>query len=365
MNKKLYIHVGPPKTGTSVIQFWLSTHAPWLRSQGVYYPQHELDSNSVSSGHRALFLERLSQTTRTQFNHAKFQQLLTEFNETDCSSLLLSSEFFFYQIPEFLKYREQYNIQFIAYVRADFELIESLYNQSVKRNGQVLPLPHRSQLPKSYLDELIDSISIYSECTFNLRAYGDSTVFHTDIITDLLTCLDLDPPTGYTPHSEKINTSYSFECLEFKRWVNKFDLGNLDHRIDQCLQGFKSNSRSYSLLPANTYQCYKEQSLEKIMALQALAPIENYENLINYVKAKNRASYIHQELYPDHLTKVGKYLLEADKSLLSELVTHIGSKELSDLDVQYLELLRQLLGTDTLPEQKRLWLSKLMRKMRE
>jgi len=363
MNKKLYIHVGPPKTGTSVIQFWLSTHSQWLKNQGVYYPQHELDSNSVSSGHRALFLERLSQTTRTQFNHAKFQQLLTEFNETDCSSLLLSSEFFFYQIPEFLKYKDQYDIQFIAYVRADLELIESLYNQSVKRNGQTMPLPHRNQLPKSYLDELIDFVSIYSDRTFSLRAYGDSTVFNTDIITDLLSCLDLEPPTGYGPQSEKINSSYSFECLEFKRWVNKFCLGDLDHRIDQCLQGFKSNTRAYSLLPANTYQCYQEQSLKKIKALQTLAPIKNYESLINYVKAKSRASYIHQELYPEHLVKVGEYLLATNKSLLSELVNHIGSKKLANSDVEYFDLLQQLLGTNKMPEQKKSWLSKLMRKM--
>lgn len=327
----------------------------------IYYPQHELDSNSVSSGHRGLFLERRPQTTRTQFNHSKFGEQLSEFEATGCSTLLLSSEFFFYQIPEFLKYTEQYTIKFIAYVRADVELIESLYNQSVKRNGQIHPLAPRSQLPKSYLDELTDFVTEFSASPFLLRAYGNSDVFDGDIVSDFLNALKLTPPVETKLQPKKINPSYSFECLEFKRWINRFELGELDHPVDQCLQGYKGNDKAYTLLPEKIYQNYQEQSLNKINSLHALAFISNYEKLIEYVSSKPRAEYIHQELYPEHLRKVGEYLLDKDKALLSQVVSHIKEqKSTSSEDVQYVEMLSNIIDREDQSPRNNPWLKRFI-----
>ena len=50
MQKTIFIHVGPPKTGTSAIQNWFSKNADMLRTKGLFYPEHALDPNGVSSG---------------------------------------------------------------------------------------------------------------------------------------------------------------------------------------------------------------------------------------------------------------------------------------------------------------------------
>ena len=50
LNKEIYIHVGPPKTGTSAVQKWLSSNQSFLKKQGVFYPSHSVDANGVSSG---------------------------------------------------------------------------------------------------------------------------------------------------------------------------------------------------------------------------------------------------------------------------------------------------------------------------
>lgn len=344
MRKSLYIHIGPPKTGTSVIQFWLNNSVDWLATHGVYYPVHDVDINSVSSGHRALFLEKRSDTTRTQFNHDKFQALLAEFEATKCSTLLLSSEFFFYQVPQFLQYQKDYNIRLVAYVRADVELVESLYNQSVKRNRQVKPLAARSKLPKSYLDDLIDFMTVYPPELFCLRAYGNGDVLDPNIQADLLSAIGLPHNSEKQSLAGKINSSYSFECLEVKRWLNHFDLTNIDSQIDLYLQGYVGNRESYTLLPANVYKAYVTQSLEKINKLHSISGVHNYTKLVKYLSEKQRNNYIHQELYPSHLEKVARYLIGRNRNLVKILVNQIEQQVNEQKDKERLDIIKDAMA---------------------
>lgn len=48
--KKIFIHAGPGKTGTSTIQHWLSRNVDLLAENGIHYPYHDVDSNGVSPG---------------------------------------------------------------------------------------------------------------------------------------------------------------------------------------------------------------------------------------------------------------------------------------------------------------------------
>tara|TARA_Y100001963_G_scaffold160113_1_gene267953 strand:- start:2285 stop:3385 length:1101 start_codon:yes stop_codon:yes gene_type:complete len=358
-NKQIIVHVGPPKTGTSVIQYWLQSNRKWLESQDIYYPVHDLDSNSVSSGHRNLFLEKPEGSPRATFNHEKFSELLAHFNDKKCGKLLLSSEFFFYQLPEFLKYANYYQLRFIAYVRADFELVESLYNQSVKRNFQTGKLAHRSMLPKSYLDDLITYVSQYSPDYFELRAFGDSEVFGGNIVTDFVQALRISNDICESYLDTKINSSYSFECLEFKRWVNRFKLTQLDATLDQYLQSYQGRINNYSLLPADIYKGYQTQSLEKINALQRVAPISNYEKLVAYVQAKRRGKYIHQDLYPQHLEEVASFLLQRDFNTFEALLNQVGLHAKDEIDIERLKVLERIFETSYAGDARPHWLSKI------
>ncbi|XQF90874.1 sulfotransferase [Pseudoalteromonas espejiana] len=128
---KTIIHIGPPKTGTSAIQKWLKDHASYLLSKGVYYPEHQQDSNGISSGN---FLSVFSAHNGDYvFNPKKLQDIITKAQAANCSTLLLSSEFFFSRLPALIKAIP--DAQFIAYVRNPAQLHESHYNQSVKRHG--------------------------------------------------------------------------------------------------------------------------------------------------------------------------------------------------------------------------------------
>ncbi|TPV55120.1 hypothetical protein FJ444_17840 [Aestuariibacter sp. GS-14] len=331
--KKILIHVGPPKTGTSVLQHWFNNNKDWLLSHSVYYPAHEVDSNNVSSGHKNLFLERKPDTTRTSFSTILFEKVLKEFKLSGCETLLLSSEFFFYQIPQFFSYNDEFDLKFIAYVRADIDLVESLYNQSVKRNGQVKPLPIRATLPSSYLDDLETFIKDYSADMFSLRAYGDDSVFSgQDIVTDFMCELDIDVLSRPPSNSAKINSSYSFEALEFKRWLNQFSLGEFESEIDFFLQAISSGYMSYSLIPSEAFEQYKAQSIAKIESLNQQAVINNCDKLLHYLNNKVRANYMHQELYPQHLNRIVQQLAGSNPTLLNRLTMALLPQICSERD---------------------------------
>ncbi|MFT4941694.1 MAG: hypothetical protein ACI88A_004764, partial [Paraglaciecola sp.] len=130
--KKIFIHIGPPKTGSSAIQNWLCNNADYLSRQGIYYPTHDSDVNKISSGNVLSIYDR-QEDKSLEFNESKVTELLERFNNGDWHTLLLSSEYFYNNCEELSKIFQ--DAIFIAYIRSPLEFLESTYNQSVKRHG--------------------------------------------------------------------------------------------------------------------------------------------------------------------------------------------------------------------------------------
>ena len=60
--KKLYLHVGCGKTGSSALQVWLSQIAGELEKTGILYPLHgatPLDDYTISSGNGERLVEAI------------------------------------------------------------------------------------------------------------------------------------------------------------------------------------------------------------------------------------------------------------------------------------------------------------------
>jgi hypothetical protein len=341
MKKSIYVHVGPPKTGTSILQSWLKSQSVrLLNASTVFYPDHDIDQNQVSSGHNQLFLEA-KVGHKTQFNHQKFSALLSTFDAMNKDILLLSSEYFFYQIPEFVKYADKYKIKFIAYVRPEFEFIESIYNQSVKRNKQNMPMPMRNEIRYSYLDTLLEYLSTVGAEYFLLRAYGSRDFFEKNIVTDFLSIFAIETLADKDTIVPIVNSSYSFECLEFKRWINNFEIAELDNVLDKKLQSYPHTGQNYSLIPQQIYNTYKVQTLDKISLINEKCKIENHQKLISYINQTSRPVYMHQELHDAHLIKVLDFLqtqdLEFSKALFSALC---AQDNLSEKDKHRISIFR-------------------------
>jgi len=331
MNKKVVIHVGPPKTGTSVLQNWFNSNHLLLAEHGVFYPKHKVDQNGVSSGNKDIFLSH-NKSSNLLFNDGNFLALIEEFEKSKCHTLLLSSEFFFSNIPNFMKFRNRVEMEFVAYVRPEYEFIESIYNQSVKRNRQTSPLQCRTSLPHSYLDRLSEYIDTYGSDYFHLRAYGINDFFEKGIVADFVNVLKMPSELCEESNNNYINSSYSFECLEFKRWLNQFDLQGEDRRLDACLQGYDKGIKRYTVIPSSVHEVYKRQSKCKITALNDKAGIQNYLLLLEYINSTARDDYYHQDLYLSHVEHVTKFCVEKDAHFFQSLIKKIEPQLSSEVD---------------------------------
>ncbi|MCB1675625.1 MAG: hypothetical protein KDI01_05005, partial [Halioglobus sp.] len=54
--KRIVIHAGPGKTGSSALQASLLANSDKLAEVEVLYPKHGLDKNSISTGHASELL---------------------------------------------------------------------------------------------------------------------------------------------------------------------------------------------------------------------------------------------------------------------------------------------------------------------
>ena len=252
---KVVIHVGPPKTGTSALQNWLLQNRLWLQQNGIYYPEHGVDVNGVSSGNVDSLYDR-NKERHLIFNPDKLIEVKQQCEKVNCKTLLLSSEFFFQKIPELAEFIPP--ARFIAYIRHPLEVAESSYNQSVKRHSckETIAL---SDKPKSFnLDTLEGYLHRLPEDAFYLRGYGKGVFAGGNLITDFLSIFKMEPLSPEPTEKSDVNSSYTLEALEVKRWFNQFELPVLHRALDQFLQGVQSGTRYYSVIAPDKFQKVNE-----------------------------------------------------------------------------------------------------------
>lgn len=134
MTRRLILHLGHPKTGSSAIQSFLARNADQLRSIGIYYPQsrreREAGKGAISSGNPR-DVRQIGKIARSSIHHTVFS----------------SENIFVANIPEI--YNDTLAKQligtdikplFVIYTRNLFPFIFSGWGQYIKRHGGTLGL---------------------------------------------------------------------------------------------------------------------------------------------------------------------------------------------------------------------------------
>lgn len=290
------IHIGPPKTGTSAIQKWCLDNKQLLLSLGVYYPEHDVDENGVSSGNLDSLFDR-SENGELFYSEDKYSTLVKMAEQLNAHTVLISSEFLFKKISILAEAIP--SAIFVAYIRFELGIIESGYNQSVKRHAksEIIDISHSGK--SRSLSLLNKSIKEYGAHRFVLRAYGTSCFSEGNIITDLLQAIDVKCEIDRNLlSSSRINTSYSLEGLEYKRWFNKFTPNSsLQHLLDRYLQreSLKADL-NYSILSGIDFYNLKKSLLKQLRYFCNKHAIHNQKALLeeaeNLVQAPVRIQYI-------------------------------------------------------------------------
>jgi hypothetical protein len=136
--KKIFLHIGHGKTGTSSIQSILANATADLEAANVLYPFapgfEDAKKGFISSGNIS------SQNIDDGWLDYCVAQALQE--QPDYKAYIFSSEFIFWHMDQFFlkfeNYKEYCDFEIILTVRDPFDMFSSTYQQWVKRHGAVM-----------------------------------------------------------------------------------------------------------------------------------------------------------------------------------------------------------------------------------
>ncbi|GEA12737.1 hypothetical protein [Alteromonas sp. KUL49] len=299
----IFIHIGPPKSGTSAIQKWLSENRQFLVENNIYYPEHTTDENGVSSGNLLTIFSRSEDDFVV--DKKKCKSLLEEFSRSGATRLLLSSEFFFKRAEQLSDVFPE--ATFIGYLRFPLEVAESSYNQGVKRHAQIhaFGLPNT---PRAYQLEILDSlIKKVGREHFILRPYHEECFEGGNLVADFLTNFDI---VVNDIEPRKINPSYTLEGLEFKRWFNQLNLDSVQSDMDRFLQSEQSGTTNYSLIPPSVFKIFKSAFVEQMTLFCNSHQVTNREHFLQLCNELIQKPKVHQSISNDEFQAMLEKFLE-------------------------------------------------------
>ena len=129
--KKVILHIGYGKTGSSAIQSALARNHDLLKTAGILYPEHET-SDQARRG-------EITSGNLDPENWFEGQVIPIARAAEGCATILFSNENIFQSFDQFLDrhgvYADEFVFEIILFVREPFEKLNSAFQQSVKRRG--------------------------------------------------------------------------------------------------------------------------------------------------------------------------------------------------------------------------------------
>lgn len=317
--KRIIVHTGPGKTGSSAIQAWLTNNRKFLSAEGIYYPKHSLSKELISSGNLHEILSEPTQDKRKNCNTdwfvdaEKIKTLLADFNASNYTILLLSSEFFFHRMIEIQRFIP--GVEFIAYIRNPVELLESNYNQAVKRHGLLKKFSAPKSLDRYFWQYLTKACTALGADCVHLRPYDETLMVGSNIVSDLLSVLGVDKRV----EDKRINPSFTFASLEFKRLLNHFELGPLESKVDNALQSCELGSSTYSLMAPEDFTRLNKQGCQQMQLFIDQFKQTHLLSLLEIFSHAKQRAYHKQQANSKQLSAITEYLHNKVQPLFFQL----------------------------------------------
>jgi len=237
--KKLFLHIGAPKTGTSAIQDFMLRNRKALASQGVLYPA----GGMLKSAHHLIGAaihpqraKRLGATPRDEALQTAVSQINEEVAACAPHTLVISTEYLWGKlsadnIRRLLTPFSDWDIHVVVYLRRQDLLAQSLYIQAVKTGS--------AQSFAEWVNTAVDSgkagfffhsvLACWRDCglpvSVIVRIYEKSDI-GSDVCADFLQTLGGAPLQGLVNDRRSINTAPDMATTELLRFVNARLLGS-------------------------------------------------------------------------------------------------------------------------------------------
>lgn len=274
MAKKLYIHIGPPKTGTSAIQKMLDSNDHLLAEKGVHYIK-TLRCKLGSHNLLAYILHYTYDNVHLFMNHrsyivekdAFFKKLNEEIAGISAPIVLVSSENFVYLSPEaidelirlFTSNFSKIKVKVIFYVRSfnDLALSEARFIVQLKHSNtndeRLCNLANTlSSIERALLSGLDIFVSRFGKENVIFRKYGKQYFKHGNIFEDFLDAIGVELNDSFVLPQELVNASLTCcETVYVKDMLNRMVMNTPEDLIVKHLmewEQYNANTR-FSLAP--------------------------------------------------------------------------------------------------------------------
>lgn len=225
MKKKIYLHVGTHKTGSTAIQRTLESHKVGLQNENVgllRLPNNELY-------HKLMYFTEVDNAASQKIRNSLLRQI-SEHN--NCKSFILSYELFSGNPNTLYSNQEvvleiiknalyDFELELIVFFRRQDEFIQSLYMQLI-HEGKDISIDVFLQMPSTKIDYLnfIDGlIKVFGESKLNVFPYDSKVLTNRDIIQ--LFNLPIKSKTLEQLESKNINVGFSSHGKELFERLRK------------------------------------------------------------------------------------------------------------------------------------------------
>lgn len=239
MNKRLTMHIGLPKTGTTALQNFFFANRQALADDGILYPMAGLSGTSH-------YLLATQQPRRSWDAVTGYWKAL--FKEVEASPLehtLVSSEFFCQDLAEALHgLASQYftDIRIVLYLRRQDTVLYSTYNQLVRKKRFTRDIRSLVPVLLDYHSMVHALAATFGQENVLVRPY-EQCQLRKGIYANFLATLGLalDKKYELPAGSGSVNASLHQDLLEFMRHCNQLPLLKPETEIlDQALKGLCS-----------------------------------------------------------------------------------------------------------------------------
>lgn len=223
MKKKLYLHIGMGKTGTTALQSFFWNNRRSLQKNGIEYPSVGCTSNAhhLLSPHHPEFLHGWKFLS---VDHWAPKLSRSRFDTVLVSSELMSSA----DEAKVRKFCAQvsawFDLYIVVYLRRQDDLIMASYNQQIKAGTQKRHLSaiYPKQADKyNYFRILAPWIDSVAPGRVIVRPYEKDQFYSADLRRDFMHhVLGLEVDDSYELSSEDSNPSLGYLAGEFKRLIN-------------------------------------------------------------------------------------------------------------------------------------------------
>jgi len=309
MRRHLYLHIGPHKTGTTSLQYYLNHNRANLSHSGWLYPKSGCPKTNY--GHHEVARSFLG---RGRFDIGALRQ---EIDRTQCGNIVLSSEdLSLCRDPDVIANAlSGFDVTIVIFCRRQDELLLSMFNQSVKTGSYCGSLSaFASNLEKN------GRLNHYELCKRWAAVFGEDHVIATlyrpdhSVIVDFFGRLGINKDQCADPPRIHANRSVDPRLIGAMKMIRRLGKEGLSNAfcndmiaIIRSFEPRLNRTRKYSLMNVDERQRFLARYRDSNLKLfDHFIPGESFEDpaMSNRGEIKVGENFVHHLLFKEIISRI-------------------------------------------------------------